>query len=67
MRQVVVVDRYCMSNLFQSNKKSQKIDNFLDYPASKQKQVVERAILGANDMQLALVKEYEAKFGKNRN
>lgn len=40
--------------------------NFFDYPADIQKQLVKYAAKNANEMQLALVKEYEQKFPSKR-
>lgn len=36
--------------------------NFFDYPAKKQKKLIERAAAKASEMQLAVIKEYDNKF-----
>lgn len=45
-------------NIFSKNKKK-KVKNFFDYPVGVQKKLVRNAVRGANEMQLALVKDYE--------
>lgn len=50
-------------NLLNKNKKKAK--NFLDYSAREQKKLVASAVRGANEMQLALVRDYEKQV-KNR-
>lgn len=45
-------------------KKKKKIENFLDYSARDQKKVVEEAARGANELQLALVREYNKLASK---
>ena len=36
--------------------------NFFDYPAKKQKKLIERAAAKASKMQLAVIKENDSKF-----
>lgn len=38
--------------------------SFYELPAREKKRIIEFALRGANEMQLAIVKEYDRKFGK---
>jgi hypothetical protein len=44
--------------------RKKKDKNFFEYPAKVQKSIIKNAIRGANEMQLALVREYERKRNK---
>lgn len=46
--------------------KKKEVENFLDYPAGVQKRLVGQAVRGANEMQLAMVKDYERDLKKRR-
>lgn len=52
-------------NLLFWNKKKE-VENFLDYPAGVQKKLVGQAVRGANEMQLAMVKDYERDIRKRQ-
>lgn len=54
-----------MKDLFNWYKRK-RATNFFDYPAYMQKYIVVNAIKGANEMQLAVVKEYDKKYLKKR-
>ena len=51
-----------MLKLIRRNKK-QNFTNFFDYPAKKRKQIIIKSAKRGAELQLALVKEYEEKFG----
>lgn len=47
---------------FSSKTTPKETANFFDYPAKKQKKLIERAAAKASEMQLAVIKEYDSKF-----
>lgn len=49
-------------NLFKFDKKDE-FTNFFDYPAEKKKKIIVRSAKKGAELQLALVKRYEMKYG----
>jgi len=44
------------------NKKTPPLQNFYDFSAKKRKKIINKAVDGANDMQIALIKKYEVLY-----
>lgn len=50
-----------MFGLFNKNKKS-NFTNFFDYPAKKRRKIIVKSAKRGAELQLALLKRYEAKY-----
>ena len=56
-----------MFKLFTRPKTAESQKNFLEYPAAQKKQIIRKAIEGANERQLDLEKSYKASQSVRSN